>query len=188
MHKLKPITALGSDTAQVNQFDGLKISERPDFALASLSARQGHEGQCAELAKIYLGFELPGPGQGHFTATYSAFWMGPDQWMITAPHGGYEDLAARLKTAVGDVGSVSEQTDGWCRFDLTGPGLTAVLERLCNADLVTMASGDARRVRLEHLGCFVWCLEPGQAVAVMGPRSSAASLHHALVGAAKSAL
>ncbi|MEP4036706.1 sarcosine oxidase, gamma subunit [Pseudophaeobacter sp.] len=188
MHKLKPITALGADKPQIDQFDGLEIAERPDFALASLAARQGAEAQCAELAKAHLGFDLPAAGQGHLADPHSGFWMGADQWMISAPQASHEDLAAALKTAVGDAGSVSEQTDGWCRFDLSGSGLKAVMERLCNADLASMALGDARRVRLEHLGCFIWCLNPGQAVAVLGPRSSAASLHHALVGAAKSAL
>lgn len=188
MHNLKPMTALGADTPQIDQFDGLEISERPDFALASLSIRLGHDVQCAEQAKAYLGFDLPEPGQGHLSDPFSCFWTGPVQWMISAPHDSHEDLAVALKQAVGDAGSISEQTDGWCRFDLSGPGLTAVLERLCNVDLASLASGDARRVRLEHLGCFVWCLKPAEAVAVLGPRSSAASLHHALVGAAKSAL
>lgn len=188
MHKLKATTALGADRPQVDQFDGLTIAERPDFALASLAARQGEEGDCAARASAYLGFELPPVGQGALAAPFSAFWMGPEQWMIAAPHDSHEDLAETLKQAIGDAGSVSEQTDGWCRFDLTGDGLSAVMERLCNVDLTAMAAGDARRVRLEHLGCFIWCLEPGQAVAVLGPRSSAASLHHALVAAAKSAL
>ena len=188
MHNLKPITALGADKPQIAQFDGLEIAERPDFALASLAARQGEEAQCAELAKAHLGFDLPQPGQGDLAAPFSAFWMGPDQWMISAPHARHEDLAASLKQALGDCASVSEQTDGWCRFDLSGSGLKPVLERLCNADLATMATAEARRVRLEHLGCFIWCLQPGQSVAILGPRSSAASLYHALVGAAKSAL
>jgi sarcosine oxidase subunit gamma len=185
---LKAITALGADRPQVDQFDGLTLAERPDFALASLAARQGAEAQCASLVKEKLGFDLPAPGKGILAEPFGVFWMGPEQWMISAPHDSHEDLAETLKQAVGNAGSVSEQTDGWCRFDLTGAGLLAVMERLCNADLTTMEAGDARRVRLEHLGCFIWCLEPGQTVAVIGPRSSAASLHHALIGAAKSAL
>lgn len=188
MLNLKPITALGAEVPQVDSFDGLEIAERADFALASLAARQGEEVLCATKAQAYLGFDLPQPGQGSLAAPFSAFWMGPDQWMIAAPHDSHEDLASHLKQALGESASVSEQTDGWCRFDLSGAGLQAVLERLCNADLASMAAGEARRVRLEHLGCFIWCLEPSQSVAILGPRSSAASLHHALVGAAKSAL
>lgn len=188
MHKLKAITALGADRPQVDQFDGLTIAERPDFALASLSARQGAEAQCATLVKDKLGFDLPAPGKGLLSEPFGVFWMGPEQWMVSASHDSHEDLARTLKQVFGDAVSVSEQTDGWCRFDLSGAGLQPVLERLCNVDLSQMNQGDVQRTRLEHLGCFVWCLNPGSEIAVLGPRSSAASLHHALVAAAKSAL
>lgn len=188
MHKLTAITALGADRPQVDQFDGLTISERPDFALASLAARQGAEAQCATLVKDKLGLDLPAPGKGLLSEPFGVFWMGPEQWMVSASHNSHEDLAAQIKAMFGTVASVSEQTDGWCRFDLEGEGLAGVLERLCNVDFPWMTQGDVVRTRLEHLGCFVWCLSPGRKIAVLGPRSSAQSLHHALVSAAHSVL
>lgn len=188
MHNLKPITALGGDTARTDHFEGLIVTERPDFALVSLAARLGQEAACVAKASQHLGQGLPAAGQGWQADPYACFWMGPDQWMVSAPYGPHRDLASDLKQVVGDSGSVTEQTDGWCRFDLSGSGLRAVLERLCNVDLVGMPPSAARRTRLEHLGCFVWCLTPEHEVAILGPRSSAESLHHALITAAKSAL
>lgn len=188
MHSLKSITALAASSAQVDSFDGLTIQERADCALASLAARQGEEAQCAAGAKTLLGTELPAPGKGVLGEPYSCFWMGADQWMITADYATHETLDREVKQAVGEAGSVTEQSDGWCRFNLEGARLGDVLERLCNVDLPAMQVGDVSRSRLEHMACFIWCLEPGQKVAIYAPRSSAGSLHHGLVEAAHSVL
>jgi sarcosine oxidase subunit gamma len=95
-------------------------------------------------------------------------------------------LASQVKAAVGDNASVVEQTDGWCRFDVEGNRSLDLFERLTNANLRGATEGTALRTSIEHVGCFVLCLEAGKRFAVIGPRSSAASLHHALLALAKS--
>ena len=188
MHKLKPLTPLGAVEPQVDAFPGLLISERSDRALASLAARQGSEAQAASAAEGLTGFALPESAQHASGGDYMAWWMGPDLWMIDAPHDSHEGLAGMVKGAVGDAASVVEQTDGWCRFDVDGNRALEVFERLCNANLRTAKAGAAVRTSMEHLGVFVLCLEASKTFAVIGPRSSAASLHHALVAMAKSVI
>ncbi|MBE1285093.1 MAG: sarcosine oxidase, gamma subunit [Rhodobacteraceae bacterium] len=187
-HKLKAITPLGGYDAQVDAFPGLTITERPDRALASLAARQGSEEQAASAAKGLLGMALPGPAAWSSAGDFTAWWMGPDLWMVDAPHDTHELLASQVKEAVGDAASVVEQTDGWCRFDFEGSRSLDVLERLTNANLRAAEAGVATRTSIEHVGCFVLCLEAGNKFAIIGPRSSAASLHHALVALAKSVI
>ncbi|WP_323765473.1 sarcosine oxidase, gamma subunit [Marinovum sp.] len=181
------VTALGGATAQIDDFDGLRISECPDWALASLAARLGREAELAEAAARFLGAGLPEVGCCGGVAPFGVFWIGPEQWMIEAPHASHEDLAAQVKAAVGSAGSVTEQSDGWVRFDLEGVRCHDVLELCCNADSRAMAVGAVTRTRIEHLGCFLIRRGTGH-FSVLGPRSSAGSLHHALVGAAKSAI
>jgi hypothetical protein len=41
VHDLIAITPLGGTTAQTDSFPGLEISEQPNWALASVSARHG---------------------------------------------------------------------------------------------------------------------------------------------------
>jgi len=188
VHKLKPLTPLGAVEPQVDAFPGLLISERPDRALASLAARQGSEARAASAAEGLLGFALPEPARHASGGDYMAWWMGPDLWMIDAPHDSHEGLAGMVKGAVGDAASVVEQTDGWCRFDMDGNRALDVFERLCNANLRAAEAGSATRTTIEHLGVFVLCIEAGKTFAVIGPRSSAASLHHALVAMAKSVI
>lgn len=105
--------------------------------------------------------------------------------MVEAAFETHEDIVAALRPAFGDSASITEQTDAWVRFDLTGTGLAAVFERLCALDVRSMQPGDATRTVIEHLGTYV--IRGTKGMTVLGPRSAAGSLHHALVTAARSA-
>ncbi|MBO9403385.1 sarcosine oxidase subunit gamma [Shimia sp. R9_3] len=185
MHKLKAITPLGSDTPRIDTIGTLTISEGVDSALASVAARAGQEAAVRDLLAGKLGLSLPDVGRSADAAPLAAFWSAPEQWMITALHDTHELLAFELKAVLGDAASVVEQTDGWCRFDVIGDTLEDLFERLSNAPIRTMGPSSVRRTTVEHVGVFLWRLSETH-VAVFGPRSSAASLHHGLISAAKS--
>ena len=188
MPNLTPITALGGQAAQVDTIGGVTLSENPGLALASVMARMGQEGSCRQHLADLLGQDAPGPGKCCLHDPEAAFWMGPDQWMVGAPFGTHEDLAAQLKARFGDSASITEQTDAWACFDLRGDGIEAVMELSCGIDMRSMKTGDAQRASIHHLGCFVLRRDPSNWVRILGPRSSAGSLHHALVTAMGSAL
>ena len=108
--------------------------------------------------------------------------------MAGAPIDSHEDLAAQLKTRMGETASITEQTDAWVCFDLQGDRMEDVVELLCNINIRAMKTGDATRTSIHHLGCFVLRRDPANWVRILGPRASAGSLHHALLTAMKSAL
>ena len=187
VHDLAPITALGGADAREDVHGGVTLAERPDVALASYAARRGREdGAAARLADL-IGVEAaPGPGRAAF-GRLASWWTGPDAWMIEAPFETHEDLAARAAETADGAASVTEQTDGWTRFDLSGARVADVLERLTALDVHAASPGTAHRTTIEHLGCFaIW--REGGTVSVVGPRSAAGSLHHAMLTAMRSAL
>ncbi|PLL12138.1 sarcosine oxidase subunit gamma [Tabrizicola sp. TH137] len=184
-HRLKPITPLGHDTPHSVTLGPVTITEVVDTALASLAARMGEAKAVADIADS-AGIPLPGPGKAAQGATYAAFWLSPDMWMIEAPFATHEDILAHLKPHFGETASLTEQTDAWARFDVTGDDLPAMFERLCAFDLRAQAPGAATRTVIEHLGCYIVIRASGH-LSVLGPRSSAASLFHALETAARSA-
>ncbi|WP_371169714.1 sarcosine oxidase subunit gamma [Aliiroseovarius sp. 2305UL8-7] len=185
MHNLKPFTPLGADVPHVDEIGTVTLRERVEFALASVAARLSTSGDTHKAVKTKLGVSLPDVGMASHGDQMSAFWMGPDQWMIVASYDAKTDLASDVKAAVSDAASVVEQTDGWCRFDIQGAQVCDVLERLCNAPVRSMAMDAVVRSSLEHTGAFVWRTTDDE-FAVIGPRSSAGSLHHALIAAARS--
>lgn len=184
-HRLKPITPLGHDAPHGVTIGPVTITEVVDTALASLATRMGEGKAVADIAET-AGIPLPGPGKAAKAATYGAFWLSPDMWMVEAPFATHEDIVSVLKPHFGEAASITEQTDAWARFDVTGTDLPVMFERLCNFDLRSNGPGSATRTVIEHLGCYVVIRGPGH-LSVIGPRSSAASVFHALETAARSA-
>ena len=183
---LKPISALGHDAPEVVMIGHWTVTERVEVALASLAVRRGRLAD-VQAAAASAGVPLPVAGTSAQGAAYGAFWITPEMWMVEAPFASHEDIRAHLLAAFGDTASITEQTDAWVRFDLEGEGLVKILERLTNFDLAHAASGAATRTVIEHLGCYL--IKRSEAlVTIYGPRSSAQSLHHALVVAARSVL
>ena len=182
-HRLAPLTALGHPDPMVVTVGPVTLAERTDTALASLAARRGREGDVAAAAQA-IGLPLPGPGRHAAGQVWSAFWLGPGQWMVGAAFQTHEDIVAALRPAFGTAASITEQTDAWVRFDLAGDDLAAVFERLCALDVRSMQPGDASRTVIEHLGTFV--IRGTGGFTVLGPRSAALSLHHALLTALRS--
>lgn len=186
MHDLQPITALGGQIPRQDTVAALMLTENPDLALASVAARLGQETACHKHLKALIS-AVPGPGECKTAKGTDAFWTSPDMWMVTAPFATHEDLAAQLKQRFKATASVTEQTDAWCCFDLTGTGVEDVMELLCPVPIRTMVAGQVQRTSIDHLGCFVVHRGSTDGLRIFGPRSSAGSLHHALLTAMRSA-
>lgn len=186
MHDLAPITALGGTAPREDVVGSVTLTEKPEIALASVAARLGHEDACRAHLNDVIG-AVPGPGQVQLHDPEAGFWMGPDMWMVGAPFATHEDLADRLKARFGDTASITEQSDAWVCFDLRGAGMEGVIERLCAIDIRSMKTGDGTRTVIDHLGCYVLRRDPADWVRILGPRSSAGSLHHAILTAMHSA-
>ncbi len=180
------LTALGHDKAETVQIGPYRIVERFDVAIASVAVRRGQEAAFAAAAQA-TGVPLPGPSAHAAGAVYSAFWTTPEMWFVEADLATHEDIVAHLKPAFGETASITEQTDAWVRFDVSGTGLAALFERLTNLDFLMLPDGFASRTVMEHLGVYM-VRHSAERVSLYGPRSSAQGLLHALEVTAKSVL
>lgn len=179
------VTPLGGHEPRVDTHGKISIAEVTDRALASFTCRLGKEARAKKALHAYLSIALPDAGRMNSSETFDVFWTGPDQWMVCAPHETHETLAAEIAKAAKDTASITEQNDAWCRFDLTGEGLVHAFERLCPINMRAAQNGDATRTTIDHMGCFV-LVRSREHITVLGPRSSAESLHHTLLTAIKS--
>jgi sarcosine oxidase subunit gamma len=177
---LSPISALGHAVPLAVTIGGLTIRENTGLALASLALRQGGG------APQPFGLTLPGPGDWAKAEGVSAFWVGPDTWMVEAADRAEDDFARALKAEAPDC-SVSEQTDGWVVFEIAGNAVTleALLEKLVNVDVRGFGPGRATRTGLEHMSVFV-IRRAKDRVALLAMRSAAGAVFHALEAAARS--
>lgn len=186
MHNLTPITALGGQLAQVDTVGTVTCAEMPEVALVSFAARNGHLTKAKAALKKASGVAAPEVAQ-FATKDMTVFWTGPDQWLVEADYAGFETLAVDLAKGAHPHASVTEQSDAWTRFDVSGADVLAVLELLCNLDTRGMDVGAAQRSSIHHLGCFVLRRSDVQ-FSLYGPRASATSLHHAITSAMTAAL
>ena len=179
MASLTPTTALGGTTPFDETVGGNRICEVGDAVMASLAMLRGQQGAFSRAAAGHLE-ELPAPGNAVGNGTATTAWMGPDQYLVEGID------AAVLSAAFGTSAAVTDQSDAWVRFDVTGDDAVAMLERLSSADTRGMQAGSATRTAIHHMHCVILCRAAGTGFTILGPRSSAASLHHALVAAAAS--
>ena len=183
MASLTPTTALGGTIPFDETIGSNRIREVSDVVMASLAMLKGQGAAFRKAAATRLG-ELPAPGHAMDHAGganhASTIWMGPDQYLVEGID------AATLVATFGTSAAITDQCDAWVRFDVTGGDVVAMLERLSGADSRRMQAGSATRTAIHHMHCVIVCRASGTDFTILGPRSSAASLHHALVAAAAS--
>lgn len=180
MHDLEMKPALGGTRPKQDYIGTLAITENDGLALASVAARRGHE-KTVEAKLVALLGAVPAAGKAQLHDPEAGFWMGPDQWMIGAPRSTHELLADQMVDLFGDAASVTEQSGAWVCFDVQGTAMQDFCELLCSVPIRQMVAGDAQRTMIHHMGCFVIRREAADHIRILGPRSSAKSLHHALV-------
>jgi len=183
--KLVPMTALGGTQPRIDTIGSVTVTENDGVAFASVTARQGKEKACYVAMKKLLG-AVPPIGRAILRDPEAGFGMGPDQWLLGAPRATHELLADQLKSLFKDSASITDQTGAWVVFDVTGPSMPDLCERICNVPIRKMIAGDAQRTVIHHLGCFIIRRQADDHIRILGPRASALSLHHALLGAAYS--
>ncbi|WP_376870937.1 sarcosine oxidase subunit gamma [Albirhodobacter sp. R86504] len=180
MTDLSPMTALGAQSARRQTHGVLTLTEQTDLALASLSLRRG------SVLPTPFGLTLPDVGKCTDDLAVSAFWIGPDQWMVAEAGKGDVGIAQALKREAPDC-SVTDQTDGFVAFEITssegGAPITAVMSKLVNLDAVAFVPGCATRTGLEHMSVYI-LRRAENTLAVIGMRSLADTLWHALDRAA----
>lgn len=85
-----------------------------------------------------------------------AFWMSPDELMVTCPHAEVDDLARRLRDAFGDAfASVFDVSDARQVFALSGP-VEGAIATLAPIDFSRLAPAEIRRTRLAQIPAALW--------------------------------
>ena len=168
------------------QFDGA-VQVRDAGLVGMVTMRGDLDSQeLAKAVKSAIGLTLPDVGKHTGNAETGAFWIGRDQWMIEAPGRGDSDFAADLR-AQAPKASVTDQTDGFVAFEITSangaPEIEALMAKLVNIDPDMLKPGGVTRTGLDHMSVFL-IRRAGNALCVIGMRTLAGSLWHAIATAA----
>ena len=154
-----------------------------DRTLVSIMGRRGCEDAVRGILEEILSCSVPEPGC-YCNGKFEAFWIGQSQWMIRAQDSQF-DIVSIFSERFQNIASITEQTDGWCQFSISGQKLHRLCSLLCNIDTRSFEVGMVSRTSIEHISCYVLMLADNE-ILIIGPRSYAGSLLHAINSAAKS--
>ena len=150
----------------------LTLSEVVGDRVTSVAPFRGQTTKLAAALKK-LGLGWPGPNSALAAEGAAIVWTGRDQAFL---------IGAEAESLVG-LAALTDQSDGWARLRLAGPGAADVLARLVPLDLRGFAPGQAVRSQLGHMMMVLTMPEAG-VFEIMVFRSMAATavqeIHHAM--------
>jgi len=139
---------------------GITLSERPFRAMLNLRGDPADAGFLSAV-RTAAGVELPvEPNTTRRAGSLTALWLGPDEWLITAPAGEERVLVPAISAALGDRhAAVVDLTESRTVIAVSGAPARDLLAKGCTLDLHPRAfkvgacaqSGLARAGALLHL-------------------------------------
>jgi sarcosine oxidase subunit gamma len=155
---------------------GLVIEPRT-LALASVTVRRGQAAALAAAVNEHYRIALPdGPRRATNDAIAFAG-VGPGQWIASAGTSGVAEFVTRLKSDLGAVAAVVDQSDSRLVLHLSGPRVRDVLAKGVSVDLHRSAfkPGDVATTPVAHIGVQLDLLDDAPTFQVTAPRSTAGS-------------
>jgi heterotetrameric sarcosine oxidase gamma subunit len=163
---------------------GVIAQVRQGLGIAKVLVRKNAAAALAQRLQTHFGCALPTSPRricGHDIAVMG---IGPGSWLAMGENGGNE-FAGSLRPILGPFAAISDQSDAYGVFRLTGPHLRAALSKLVPIDIHDRAFkvGDVAETIGGHVGILFWRLEDAAGSPVFDiavARSFSLSLRHAL--------
>jgi sarcosine oxidase subunit gamma len=166
---------------------GVIVSERRGLALATVMARKRHEG-LAERVRAIFSVDPPVMPRRVASGSVAFLWAGPGHWLAVAEQEEGHRFEARLREALANLASVSNQSDGRVVIRVTGPKARDALAKGIPLDLhpSSFGPGHAAVTLAAHIGVHIWQLDDAPTYELAMSRSFASSFWHWLMeGAAE---
>lgn len=139
---------------------GVIAGDRDGLGLATILVRKGKSIALAQRMREHFGIELP-PGPRRATAGGLALaGTGPGAWLATFEQGG-NTFVVHLREKIGDLASVSDQSDGYAVLRLAGPKVRETLCKLIPIDVHPRAFkvDDVVVSVAAHIAATLWRVE-----------------------------
>jgi methylglutamate dehydrogenase subunit D len=156
---MAPLSSFAGLPVVSSEGRGVLFTDRDGLGIATVL---GHKGEEALASRLRDRFDLDLPrGPRRVGAGGLAFaGIGPGTWLATAENSG-NAFAATLRHALGDLASISDQSDGYAVLRLTGPKVRATLAKGVSVDLHdrSFRPGDVASSVVSHIGATLWRIE-----------------------------
>ncbi|MEI9418489.1 sarcosine oxidase subunit gamma [Mesorhizobium sp. Cs1321R2N1] len=135
---------------------GVRLSERSGYGLLQIMACRGRWAETAAAANRFYGVQPPDRPAVTFGKDITLLWSGADQFLALTQTD-HRPVDA-VRSALGSAASVSDQSDGRCLIQLSGPRVRDVLAKVSSLDLhpETFPIGAAAATSIDHTAVNVW--------------------------------
>lgn len=138
------------------------VTQRDGLGLATVLERRGRQAELQQRVRERFGIEMP-RGPRRLAVNGTAFIAtGPGAWLATCEGAG-NNFAPRLREQLGDLASISDQSDGYAVLRISGPYVRHALCKLVPIDLHPRAFeiGNVAGTVAAHISVILWRLENG---------------------------
>jgi sarcosine oxidase subunit gamma len=162
--------------------EGVYVRLRDDLSLISVLACRGKASAVIETARAAFDLALRDAPERACMGAISALGIGPGRWLFLRD-GGQGDFAAAQERHFAGIASLSDHSDGYAVFEISGPAARHALAKGVPIDLECFGMADAAVTIIAHIGAVIWKSGENRfAVAVF--RSYAGSFWHWLQASA----
>jgi methylglutamate dehydrogenase subunit D len=164
---------------------GVVLALRTDLVLALVMARKGKTEDLRRRVQDRYDLTLPLTAQRVEKSGFSFVWAGPERWLAGTSTQTPAAFEAMLRTELSGLASVTNQTDGRCVFQLSGPKARDTLAHGLPIDIDprVFGPGDTALTLAGHINVHLWQLDLSPAYQFAVPRSFAASFCEWLLAA-----
>lgn len=176
------------DGGVLRQASGVRIERISDWALAAVIARRGRTGDVTARAGSSFSIALPDGPRLVRSGKVGFLGLAPGKWLAVATDRTGWEWEERLREVFSDLAAVSDQSDAYLLFRLSGPNARDVLAKGIAIDFHPSAfrPGDAATTSMALVGVTLWQVDGDPAYVLAAARSYEGSfLHHLSVSAAE---
>lgn len=139
----------------------LAVHERTNVALATVIARRGRASELAAKVAQAFGIELPVTPLRQAYGAVAFIWSGPGLWLTECEGEIGRRFEARLRTELGNLAAVSDQSDGRAILRISGTRAREVLAKGLPVDThpSVMQPGSVVLSAIGHIGVHLWQLD-----------------------------
>jgi sarcosine oxidase subunit gamma len=139
---------------------GVVVHDRDGLGLAAVLVRKGRSDALAQRVREQFGIELPLGPRRATAGDLALVATGPGAWLATHQRSGGA-LMKSFEEWIGDLASLSDQSDGYAVLSVSGPKVRQALCKLVSIDVHPCAFriGDVAVTVAAHIGATLWRLE-----------------------------
>lgn len=147
-----------------SQYQSGPMLQRPDLKIVAvhdkglLLLQSAHRAAVQEIVSEVLHVALSGTHRAAVGGDCALLWLAPTEWLLELPKARSHPIGLALTQRVGSLGIVTDLSDGFASFDVSGSRTPDLLMTGCSLDLAPYAflAGRVVRTKLAEVPAILW--------------------------------